>query len=189
MGTVTSSSRTFPINNKEAPKASFLSEMQNVVQRRTQQPQPPSQPQQHSNTLADQLRSRLEERRKSKEEEEQPQQPQVQQQPQNAAFVPEAMAADIQKAVKMANETKPTDTGIIPPQFRKAHQVSPQQQSINVASNHQPETNGDKKQPHQWSSSPVEEWAKEQVCQWLLALGMESYITLFMGKTITGAAL
>ena len=84
--------------------------MQNVVQRR-QQPQQP----QHSNTLADQLRSRLEERRKSKEEDEQPQQPQVQPQPmplqqqqpqqQNAAFVPEAMAADIQKAVKMANET------------------------------------------------------------------------------------
>ena len=58
---------------------------------------------------------------------------------------------------------EPTDTGIIPPQFRKAHQVSPQQQSINAAPNHQPETNGDKKQPHQWSSSPVEEWAKEQV--------------------------
>merc|ERR1712008_247278 len=47
----------------------------------------------------------------------------------------------------------------------------------------------EKKQPHQWSSNPVEEWAKEQVCQWLLALGMESYITLFMDKTITGAAL
>ena len=115
--TVTSSSRTFPINNKEPPKASFLSEMQNVVQRRQQQPQPAQQqqPPQHSNTLADQLRSRLEERRKSKEEDEQPQQPQVQplqhhqplqQQPQqNAAFLPEAMAADIQKAVKMANET------------------------------------------------------------------------------------
>lgn len=28
-----------------------------------------------------------------------------------------------------------------------------------------------------------------QVCQWLLALGMESYITLFMDRTITGAAL
>merc|ERR1711953_353220 len=87
------------------------------------------------------------------------------------------------------SSVEPTDTGIIPPQFRKAHQVSPQQQSINAASNHQPETNGDKKQPHQWSSSPVQEWAKEQVCQWLLALGMESYISLFMDKTITGAAL
>jgi len=42
---------------------------------------------------------------------------------------------------------------------------------------------------HQYSPNPVEEWAKEQVCQWLLALGMESYITLFMDKTITGAAL
>ena len=28
-----------------------------------------------------------------------------------------------------------------------------------------------------------------KVCQWLLALGMESYITLFMDKTITGGAL
>ena len=28
-----------------------------------------------------------------------------------------------------------------------------------------------------------------QVCQWLLALGMESYITLFMDKTISGTAL
>ncbi len=28
-----------------------------------------------------------------------------------------------------------------------------------------------------------------QVCQWLLALGMESYITLFMNNTITGDTL
>jgi neurabin len=28
-----------------------------------------------------------------------------------------------------------------------------------------------------------------QVCQWLLALGMESYITLFMSNTITGEML
>lgn len=80
-------------------------------------------------TLADQLRSRLEERRKSKEEEQQ-QQPQTastsgppflatSSQPhmasvvaasnsastQSAAYVPESIAADIQKAVKMANDT------------------------------------------------------------------------------------
>ena len=128
--TVTSSSRTFPINKSDPPKASFLSEMQNVVQRRQREQQPPQQPQQplpqpqqpHSNTLADQLRSRLEERRKSKEEdleaERQPQvvalqppqplpqpQPQAMHNTQQAAFVPESMAADIQKAVKMANET------------------------------------------------------------------------------------
>merc|ERR1712029_933438 len=57
------------------------------------------------------------------------------------------------------------------------HSSSPENQST------------EKRLPHQWSSNPVEEWAKEQVCQWLLALGMESYITLFMDKTITGAAL
>merc|ERR1712173_438481 len=51
------------------------------------------------------------------------------------------------------------------------------------------ESLGSDKKVHQWSTNPVEEWAKEQVCQWLLALGMESYITLFMDKTITGAAL
>ena len=28
-----------------------------------------------------------------------------------------------------------------------------------------------------------------QVCQWLLALGMQSYITLFMDNTITGQSL
>ena len=72
--------------------------------------------------------------------------------------------------------SEPTDTGIIPPQFRKAHQVSPQQQSINAASNHQPETNGDKKQPHQWSSSPVEEWAKEQVRNIFFALNLSSQL-------------
>jgi len=82
--------------------------------------------------------------------------------------------------------TEPTDAGIIPPQFRKPHQIP----NVSTAANHAPiETNNDKKQPHQWSSSPVEEWAKEQVCQWLLALSMESYITLFMDRTITGAAL
>ena len=54
-------------------------------------------------TLADQLRSRLEERRKSKEED-MAQQPLPGANP-PAAFVPESIAADIQKAVKMANDT------------------------------------------------------------------------------------
>lgn len=68
---------------------SFLSEMQNVQQRRKVN-------ENQNSTLADQLRTRLEERRKSKEEDSVNS---------NAAFVPESIAADIQKAVKMANET------------------------------------------------------------------------------------
>merc|ERR1712156_493557 len=82
------------------------------------------------------------------------------------------------------------------PQFRKPSlQNSSVVSSSSVtspSSNHASDlanSNNEKRLPHQWSSNPVEEWAKEQVCQWLLALGMESYITLFMDKTITGAAL
>ena len=60
--------------------------------------------------------------------------------------------------------TEPTVAGIIPPQFRKPQQVPNVPSS---AANHTPlETNNaapEKKQPHQWSSNPVEEWAKEQV--------------------------
>ena len=59
--------------------------------------------------------------------------------------------------------TEPTDAGIIPPQFRKPQQVP----NMPSAANHTTlETNNaapEKKQPHQWSSNPVEEWAKEQV--------------------------
>ena len=71
--------------------------------------------------------------------------------------------------------SEPSDAGIIPPQFRKPQQQPPLQQqqpqsllASTSSVNHAPvETNNstasDKKQPHQWSSNPVEEWAKEQV--------------------------
>merc|ERR1712223_1946012 len=70
-------------------------------------------------------------------------------------------------------------------QASSSNQNNPQSslQSINS------ESSSSDKKLHQWSTNPVEEWAKEQVCQWLLALGMESYITLFMDKTISGTAL
>ena len=58
---------------------------------------------------------------------------------------------------------EPTDAGIIPPQFRKPHHVP---SVSNTAANHipvEPNSAPEKKQPHQWSSNPVEEWAKEQV--------------------------
>jgi len=93
---------------------------------------------------------------------------------------------------------EPTDAGIIPPEYRTSFhgqgsiQVTStmvtQAQSSLQSSNISDSSTSDKKL-HQWSTNPVEEWAKEQVCQWLLALGMESYITLFMDRTITGAAL
>jgi len=133
-----------------------------------------------TNSLADQLKIRLEERRKNSDESE-----------------VTNLAADVQKAVNIANESKPTDTGIIPPEYRTAFHTASLNQASSTTSNSvqhslqsiNSENSTGEKKPHQWSTNPVEEWAKEQVCQWLLALGMESYITLFMDRTITGAAL
>merc|ERR1712088_951710 len=89
--------------------------------------------------------------------------------------------------------------GIIPPEYRTSFPGQIPSQGPSVPSNHVHnslqlsnnigESSSSDKKLHQWSTNPVEEWAKEQVCQWLLALGMESYITLFMDRTITGAAL
>lgn len=40
-----------------------------------------------------------------------------------------------------------------------------------------------------WQNVPVTEWSKEQVCQWLLALSLESCIPRFLEQGIGGAAL
>ncbi|KAK7862484.1 hypothetical protein R5R35_005911 [Gryllus longicercus] len=42
---------------------------------------------------------------------------------------------------------------------------------------------------HFWQSAPVTEWSKEQVCQWLLTLNMEQYISKFLEQQITGLTL
>lgn len=42
---------------------------------------------------------------------------------------------------------------------------------------------------HVWQNVPVTEWSKEQVCQWLLALSLESCIPRFLEQGIGGTAL
>ncbi|XP_071744721.1 uncharacterized protein [Lepeophtheirus salmonis] len=218
-----------PISPSKNPN--FLAEMNNAVQRRQEQhktntkSQPLPNPAVSSSiaggggnmSLADQLKSSLEERRK------------------NAAVanlesgVPDEVIADIKQAVKIADDNEPTDMGIIPPEFRNSpssnsyqnttattnnnsnssssglphhhHPSSPPRilqegsssvagpEHLNKTSSKNSSNNNNNANSQAWSANPVEEWAKEQVCQWLLALGMESYITLFMDKTITGAAL
>ncbi|KAK6630854.1 hypothetical protein RUM44_003024 [Polyplax serrata] len=49
---------------------------------------------------------------------------------------------------------------------------------------------GDRKpNSHFWQSSPITDWSKEQVAQWLLALGLEQHITKFLAQGITGSTL
>ncbi|XP_071451755.1 uncharacterized protein Spn isoform X2 [Hetaerina americana] len=45
------------------------------------------------------------------------------------------------------------------------------------------------KKSHLWQSAPVSEWSKEQVCQWLMALGLEQHIPRFMEERVGGCAL
>ena len=67
--------------------------------------------------------------------------------------------------------SEPTDTGIIPPEYRTSFHTTSLTQASSTSANNtqsslQPISNenstGDKK-AHQWSTNPVEEWAKEQV--------------------------
>lgn len=69
------------------------------------------------------------------------------------------------------------------------HHSSPQsyQQRVNETAS---STSSDQSiQQRNLAAHPVEGWAKERVCQWLLANSMEHYITLFMDNTITGSEL
>ncbi|XP_031347575.1 uncharacterized protein LOC116173971 isoform X2 [Photinus pyralis] len=47
----------------------------------------------------------------------------------------------------------------------------------------------EKRGSHFWQSAPVSEWSKEQVCHWLLALGLEQHITKFLELQVNGTAL
>ncbi|XP_050531955.1 neurabin-1 isoform X2 [Daktulosphaira vitifoliae] len=47
----------------------------------------------------------------------------------------------------------------------------------------------ERKNSHVWLNAPVHEWSKEQVCQWLLALGLEQYIAKFMEHQVSGVGL
>ncbi|XP_037040441.1 uncharacterized protein LOC119077363 isoform X3 [Bradysia coprophila] len=42
---------------------------------------------------------------------------------------------------------------------------------------------------HNWQNGPVQEWSKEQVCQWLLALGLEAHMPKFIEHGVEGGAL
>jgi len=47
----------------------------------------------------------------------------------------------------------------------------------------------EKRGSHFWNNAPVSEWSKEQVAQWLLALGLEQHIAKFLELQVNGSAL
>ncbi|XP_046753649.1 uncharacterized protein LOC124416534 isoform X2 [Diprion similis] len=48
---------------------------------------------------------------------------------------------------------------------------------------------GDKKTSHFWQNAPITDWSKEQVCQWLSAMGLERYAPRFLDAGIAGGGL
>ncbi|KAK9891508.1 hypothetical protein WA026_014744 [Henosepilachna vigintioctopunctata] len=47
----------------------------------------------------------------------------------------------------------------------------------------------EKRPSHFWHTQPVSEWSKEQVCQWLVALGLEHHVAKFVELQVNGASL
>uniref|UniRef100_A0AAR5P3K6 Neurabin-1 n=1 Tax=Dendroctonus ponderosae TaxID=77166 RepID=A0AAR5P3K6_DENPD len=47
----------------------------------------------------------------------------------------------------------------------------------------------DKRGSHFWHSTPVNDWTKDQVCQWLLQIGMDEHLQKFAELQVNGSAL
>ena len=81
---------------------------------------------------------------------------------------------------KTLSFTEPSEVGVIPPQFMSSSSLS--------STGHR-SLSPDRPSSHHWTNSPVEQWAKEQVGNWLLALNMEMYIPRFLDSSVTGENL
>ncbi|XP_028149950.2 uncharacterized protein LOC114343319 isoform X3 [Diabrotica virgifera virgifera] len=45
------------------------------------------------------------------------------------------------------------------------------------------------KRTHYWQSTPILDWSKDQVCNWLIAVGMEQHVSKFAELQVNGSAL
>ncbi|XP_034249433.1 uncharacterized protein LOC117650265 isoform X3 [Thrips palmi] len=118
----------------------------------------------------------------------------------------DALAEEIRQAVNEANaRVKKAPTGLLTTQSSQypwQYPSSPSSVSVSSLSSLSADPSPSKPTPadstedllqrrgsHVWQNVPVTEWSKEQVCQWLLALSLESCIPRFLEQGIGGAAL
>ncbi|CAG9854132.1 unnamed protein product [Phyllotreta striolata] len=47
----------------------------------------------------------------------------------------------------------------------------------------------EKRNPQYWQSTPILDWSKDQVCNWLIAVGMEQHVSKFAELQVNGSAL
>ncbi|KAF5288291.1 hypothetical protein FQA39_LY04059 [Lamprigera yunnana] len=75
-------------------------------------------------------------------------------------------------------------SGSVSPSRHDSSWTHPSELSLSCSS-----ISSEKRGSHFWQSAPVSEWSKEQVCHWLLALGLEQHITKFLELQVNGTAL
>ena len=75
---------------------------------------------------------------------------------------------------------------MIPPQFMSSSSLS---SSFTVSAQRSLSPERPSSTAHHWTNNPVEQWAKEQVGNWLLALNMEMYIPRFLDSQVSGETL
>jgi len=97
--------------------------------------------------------------------------------------------------VQSPSYKEPSQEGVIPPEFRttfsgsrdtvphKSNSFSPEQERFSGSDRRAHNS------AHNWSNNPVELWSKEQVANWLLALSMEMYIPRFLDSSVDGEQL
>ncbi|KAJ1529944.1 hypothetical protein ONE63_006672 [Megalurothrips usitatus] len=116
-----------------------------------------------------------------------------------------ALAEEIRQAVNEANARVKKAPALLTPQTTQhlwQYPSSPSSVSVSSLSSLSADPSPSKPTPadstedllqrrgsHVWLNVPVTEWSKEQVCQWLLALSLESCIPRFLEQGIGGAAL
>lgn len=136
------------------------------------------------------------------------------QRPQNpAAILTQNLVVEIRQAV---NEAQPKVKNVVPQslsppgtvpwqtQQQQAIQGPPSPSSISSSGSISPgyspsrtldlsgsstSFSSDRKTPYYWQNGPVPEWSKDQVCQWLMGLGLEKHMPKFLEHGVEGGAL
>ncbi|BET02951.1 SAM [Nesidiocoris tenuis] len=153
-----------------------------------------------ANSLAEQLKKVLAERERrmsSGSNEQAPSAQQGQSASNSSSNVPQSLVEEIRLAVNQANlrvkkstvnwpQGSPSSSGSVSPGMLTA---DPSPSKIGSSDSSDIWIPNEEKKAQIWHATPIPEWTKEQVCQWLLGIGAEQYISKFLETGVTGSSL
>ncbi|KAF6202899.1 hypothetical protein GE061_003306 [Apolygus lucorum] len=147
-----------------------------------------------ANSLAEQLKKVLAERERRMSSGSNETAPPQQSAP---SSVPPSLVEEIRQAVNQANlrvkksavnwtQGSPSSSGSVSPGMLTA---DPSPSKIGSSDSSDIWIPNEERKAQIWHATPIPEWTKEQVCQWLLGIGAEQYISKFLEMGITGSSL